>query len=109
MASVWRRKNAKPDSKWLVSYMIAPGVKKIVTGMTDYRLSEQLGAKLEHDAMLRRRGIIDPVAEKMAGYAVRPIQEFIDGFKDYLFSKRNSPQHITEAVAMIQDTVRTCR
>ena len=109
MASVWKRKNAKTGSKWLVSYMIAPGVKKTVTGSSDYRLSEQLGAKLEHDVMLRRRGIIDPVAERMAGYAVRPIQEFVDGFRDFLFSKRNSPQHITETIALIEDTVKTCR
>ncbi|MGE3109814.1 MAG: tyrosine-type recombinase/integrase [Phycisphaerales bacterium] len=109
MASVWRRKNAKPGSKWLVSYMIAPGVKKIVTGMTDYRLSEQLGAKLEHDAMLRRRGIIDPLAEKMAGYATRPIGEFVAAFRDYLFSKRSSPQHIAETISLIENTASRSR
>ncbi|MGE3110102.1 MAG: tyrosine-type recombinase/integrase [Phycisphaerales bacterium] len=109
MASVWKRKNAKPGSKWLVSYMVAPGVKKTVTGSSDYRLSEQLGAKLEHDVMLRRRGIIDPLAEKMAGYATRPIAEFVAAFRDYLFSKRNSSQHIAEAVRLIEDTIEACR
>ncbi|MBC7772466.1 MAG: tyrosine-type recombinase/integrase, partial [Pyrinomonadaceae bacterium] len=80
-----------------------------VTGMTDYKLSEQLAAKLEHDAMLRERGLIDPVMERLAEHGKRPIQEFIDEYELYLDSKRNTGQHILETLALIEDVVERCR
>ncbi|MBC7771409.1 MAG: hypothetical protein H7210_02825, partial [Pyrinomonadaceae bacterium] len=48
MSSIWKRRGAKPGSKWMVTYTVRLGICKTVTGMTDYKLSEQLAAKLEH-------------------------------------------------------------
>ena len=56
--------------------------------------------------MLRARGIIDPVAEKLAEYARRPIEEFMIEYEDFLTSKRNSVQHI---MGNIPRKPRSCR
>jgi integrase len=44
----------------------ADGKRAYAKGFTDKGLTEQLAARLENEAMLRRRGVIDPEQEKLA-------------------------------------------
>jgi site-specific recombinase XerC len=108
MPSVWKRTGAKPGSKWKVTYTVAPGVQRTITGTTDFRVSEQIGAELEKGALLRHYGVIDPVVEKLAGYAKRPIDEFLIEYENYLDSKRNGAQHTMETLSLIESVVEAC-
>jgi hypothetical protein len=64
MASVFKRGG---KGNYVIQFYDWDGVRKErSTRTTDKRAAEQLAAKLEADAMLRRNGIIDPREEQFA-------------------------------------------
>ena len=68
MASVFKksRDKGKKNKPWWIEYLDAEGNRAYAKGFTDKGLTEQLAARLENEAMLRRRGVIDPEQEKLA-------------------------------------------
>ena len=58
MASVFKRKNKK-SGKWLIAYTDENGARRVLTGAASKTVTEQIAAKLENEARLRRRGVID--------------------------------------------------
>ena len=63
MASVFKREGRK---KWLIGYTDGFGRRRTVTGAASKTVTEQIAGKLEGDAELQRRGIIDPRQTKYA-------------------------------------------
>ena len=66
MASIFKlsRDKGKKNKPWYIQYFDHEGKRVTEKGFTDKGLTEQLAAKLENEAMLRKKGLIDPVAEK---------------------------------------------
>ncbi|MCK4850604.1 MAG: hypothetical protein KAT11_04590, partial [Phycisphaerae bacterium] len=65
MASIYKRggkKNRK--GPYYVQYFDENGRRRTVKGCTDREATEALARKLEADAMLRRKGVIDPKADR---------------------------------------------
>ena len=50
-------------------------------GFTDRGLTEQLGARLEQEVTLRRRGLIDPAQEKLASWKKLSVEGHLAAFE----------------------------
>ncbi len=62
MASVFKKKRdrSRKNACWFIAYQDENGVRRTVKGCTDKAATQRVAAKLETEAELRRRGIIDP-------------------------------------------------
>ncbi len=82
MASIWKRKAERrdPSAKWRITYVDEHGKPKTVTGYTDRRATDELARKRETDAGLRRRGVHDPTAERIAEQGRVPVAEHVAAF-----------------------------
>lgn len=65
MASIFKRSKRKNAPYW-IQYFDHTGKWRTEKGFTERGLTEQLAAKLETEAMLRKRGLIDPAQERLA-------------------------------------------
>ena len=93
MASVFKsNERSKKSDPWIIEYTDHNGKRIRVTGYKDKRLSEQRGAKLEHEARLRRDGLIDPKEEKRVLNESLPIAKHLAAFKKSL--GKNSAKHV---------------
>ena len=72
MASIYKRKG---DDKYTVAYYPRPRVRRTVRGCADRKATEALARKLETEAMLRRKGIIDTKADQYAAANAGPLME----------------------------------
>ena len=75
MASIYKkgRDKKKKHAPWYVDYFDQAGKRQTVKGFTDKSKTEQLAAKLEYEAQLRRTGMIDPEQEEILGNFGDPI------------------------------------
>ena len=102
MASVFKANGAK---KYTIVYTDESGRRRKAVGTTDKRVSERIAAKLEEDVALRKKGLIDPAAEKFAAYAREPIAEHLDAFEAALRNKGNTAKHIDHHVSRARRVV----
>src|SRR5262245_57832058 len=96
MATVFKRgrdKKRRNISYW-VEYAAENGKRRRVLGYTDYNLSVELGAKLEREVRLRKQGLIDPAAEKLAASRNRPITDHLAEFEKGMRQRRTTAKHI---------------
>ena len=73
MARIYKRggkKNRK--GPYYVQYFDENGRRRTVKGCTDKEATEALARKLEADAMLRRKGVIDPKADRRSSQEAYP-------------------------------------
>lgn len=86
MASIYKRKQDKGKKKaaWYIGYRDHNGKQITLKGFTDKKETEKLAAKLEHDKMLRKRGLIDPEQEKQAERRKAPLEDHLDEFQKSL-------------------------
>ena len=70
MASVFKRRGGK---KWLISYTTENGARRTVTGAASKTVTEQIAAKLESEAELRRRGVIDARLDRYSAAERKPL------------------------------------
>lgn len=105
MASVFKRgrDKTKRRSVWYISYDDHQGKRRTRKGFTDKGLSEQLGAKLEHEAMLRKRGLIDAEGERRIELQKAPIEGHLKAFEESLTD--NTPKHIRLTMTRIRRIV----
>src|SRR5262245_14838403 len=96
MATVFKRGRYKSrrGAHYLVEYVTEQGKRRRVVGYTEYNLSVELGAKLERDVRLRRQGLVDPVAEKLADSRKQPISDHLTEFKKGMQHRRTTGKHI---------------
>ena len=102
MASVFKRgrDKSKRRSVWYISYDDHQGKRRTKKGFTDKGLSEQLGAKLEQEAMLRKRGLIDAESERRTEQQKAPIEGHLEAFKESLSD--NTPKHLRLTMSRIR-------
>jgi integrase len=93
MASIYKRSRdkKKKNSPYQIEYVDADGVRRVVKGFTDKGLTEQLAAKLENEVMLRRRGMIDPLAEQLAIRRQSLVADALDAFRRSM--DNTTPKH----------------
>ena len=94
MASVFKRgrDKAKRRSFWYFSFDDHNGRRRTLKGFTDKGATEELAAKMEREAMLRKRGLIDPEDERRSKSQRAPIQEHLEAFEKSL--EDNSTKHV---------------
>ena len=102
MASVFKRDKKKRNSPYLIQYTDQEGKRRTETGFSDRGLTEQLAAKLETEAELRRRGLIDPKEERLAKHRSAPIADHLAAFEKSLGSKDNSRKHVKLTMSRIR-------
>ena len=78
MASIFKRgtDKKKKNAPYHITYFDHERKRRTVKGFTDKGLTEQLAAKLENEALLRRRGLIDPENERLLGEKAGPSKSF---------------------------------
>ena len=108
MASVFKRKdkNGRPYRHWTIQYLDAHGKSRQKKGFTDKQESQRLANKLEHEAKLRRDGLIDSAAEELANQAKRSVVSHLDEFLETLRFRNRTQQylnHISTRVRAILD------
>ncbi len=92
MATVFKR-NGKGN--WLIQWFDHEGVRREKSSRTtDKRSAERLAAKLESDAMLRKEGVVDASADRLAGHHARPLLEHLGEYLDELRHRGCHPRHV---------------
>ena len=92
MASIYKRKHERrdPNAKWLITYRDERGERKTIAGCTDKRATEEIARKLEDEIALKRRGVIDATAERIAESARVDIAEHVRAFNEFVKSRKPS-------------------
>jgi len=86
MAAIYKRTQdkSKKRSCWYIGYTDHTGRRKTCKGFSDKKEAERLAAKLEHDVMLRKRGIIDPEQENQAKKRTASLAKHLQAFEKSL-------------------------
>jgi site-specific recombinase XerD len=102
MASIYKRIRLVKGKRaaWLIDYTEENGKRRTLKGFTDKGQTERLAAKLEHEVMLRRRGLIDPEMESFAAKRRRPLEEHLKAFEKCLGT--NTPKHVKLMMARVR-------
>ena len=102
MASVYKRKQDEglKHPPWYVGYRDENGKQRTKRGFSDKRQTEQLAAKLEHEVMLRKRGLIDPEQVRVQRELRRPIEEHLVAFEKHLVQA--TPKHVKLVLSRIR-------
>ena len=108
MASVYKRESDrhKKNSPYYVAFTDHEGKRRNRKGFTDRGLTEQLGARLEHEVMLRRRGLIDPVQERLAEQKKLPVEGHLSAFEKGL--AHATPKHVKLTMTRVLRIVEGC-
>lgn len=94
MASIYKRKQdqKKKRSPWYIGYTDETGKRRTAKGFSDKGETERLAGKIEHDVMLRRRGLIDPEQERLAEKRKTPLSQHLAAFEKSL--GKNTDKHV---------------
>jgi hypothetical protein len=60
---------------WHIAYNDEHGQRRMIRGLAGKAETQMLAARIETDVALKRRGIIDPIADKVAKAEARPVSE----------------------------------
>ncbi|QEG37725.1 Tyrosine recombinase XerD [Bythopirellula goksoeyrii] len=109
MASIYKKKRdkGKKNASWYVNYTDHLGKRRTVKGFTDRRATEQMAAKVEHDVMLRKRGLIDPEKERRLQVQASSLEKHIQDFEKSLSD--NTPKHVKLTISRIRCVVDGCK
>jgi integrase len=106
MASIYRRKKG---GCFYITYQARPGERHTVKGCKDRAATEALARKLEADAMLRREGVIDVRAEKLARSEFLPLEKHLETFETAMRGKGGTAEHVDRTLTFIRDFLALCR
>jgi integrase len=103
MASVFKRKRDRQrrGASWYVAYVNGDGKRKTVKGCPDKAATEAMARKLESEADLRRRGIIDVKTDGYASHEAKPLTDHLEAWRAYLLGKGDSKRHANEGHARV--------
>src|SRR4051794_23235636 len=95
MASIYKRKRdlKRKNSSWYIAYTDHTGKRQTVKGCPDKAATEAMARKLESEAELRRRGVIDARDDAYAAHESRHLAEHLDHWRDCLLAKGCSERH----------------
>ena len=110
MASTFKRKRDKKDkhAPYWICYRDHTGKRKMVKGFTDKKLSEQLAARLDDEARLRKTGMIDPVQEDLVRRKGSAVEEHLADFERALTRRKNTAKHIRLTMGRVRSVVEGC-
>ena len=101
MASIFKRKPGK-RVPYTIQYEDHTGKRRTAKGFTDKGLTEELAAKLETAARLRRSGLVDPELEQIQSTKALPITELEAAFKESIAD--NTPKYVNLVSSRIRAT-----
>jgi len=99
MASIYRRKKG---GTFYITYQVRPRVRKTVKGCKDRAATDAFARKLEADAMLRREGVIDTRAEKLARWEALPLKDHLADFENAMRGKGVTSKHLAATLGCIR-------
>ena len=105
MASIYRRKKG---GAYYITYHVRPGVRRTVKGCKDRAATDALARKLEADAMLRREGVIDSRAEKLAISESAPLKGHLADYENALRAKDVTAKHLNVTLHYIREVTAAC-
>jgi integrase len=92
MASIFKRRKVK-NEPYTIQYLDHLGKRRTAQGFTDKGLTEQLAAKLETEARMRKTGLIDVELEKVAEKRTSNIEEHLKAFEENISD--NDPKYVS--------------
>jgi len=97
------------SGNYLIAYWDADGKRQETnSGTPDRDTAQQIAAKLESDAALRKRGIIDPTAERIATEGRRTVAAHVTDFRAFMAAKGNTAAHVHQACRQIERVIADC-
>ncbi len=111
MASVFKRGADKgvKGSCYYVAWSDVNGKRRMRKAFRDKSLSEQLGAKLEHEVMLRKRGLIDPEVDRLNESSRSPIDQHLASYKKALSNRGTTTKHVTMTSNRLKSVLDGCK
>ena len=91
MASIFKRDG---ERNYTIAYRDAKGRRREMKGTADKKTTSLIAAKLVNETALRKRGIIDPAADRLAEAAEQTLDEHLADFESYLQSKGGTEKHV---------------
>ena len=107
MASIFKRKRdrQRKGASWYFAYSDADGVRRTVKGCPDKAATESMARKLESEAELRRRGVIDPRSDAYAAHAARPLEDHLADWHASLIAKGYTAKHTAQSTDRVRRLV----
>jgi integrase/recombinase XerD len=95
MSSVYKksRDRKRPGASWYITYVDNHGRRRTVKGCPDKAATEAMARKLESEAELRRRGVIDVRADHLATHEARSLADHLVDFHAFLLGKGTTVKH----------------
>ena len=90
MASIFKRKGKEG---WWVAYYERPHLRRVVYAGKDKATAKALARKLENEALLRQKGVIDERAERWSEAEARPLAEHLAEWIAVLKARGNTRKH----------------
>jgi site-specific recombinase XerD len=107
MATIYKRNKGKKNEPYSIQYLDHEGNRRTTLGFTDRALTEQLAAKLETEARMRRTGLIDPDQERFVERKQSPIEEHLKAFERSLGD--NTDKHVKLTMFRVRRIVQRCQ
>jgi site-specific recombinase XerD len=110
MASVYKKggDKARKGTCYYVSWTDEHGKRRSQKAFTDKGLSEQLGAKLENEVMLRKRGLIDPEMDNYSQSQKSAIAGHVEKYRTILASRDATSKHIGLTISRVKAVIEGC-
>jgi len=110
MATIYKkgRDKKKRNATYYFDYYDYLGIRRTKKGYTDKSRTEQLAAKLENEALLRKSGMIDPVQEELAQKRNSALESNLSEFEDSLKRRKNTSKHVKLTMGRIRRIVTGC-
>ncbi len=105
MASIFKRKTGRHEP-YVIQYFDHRGKRRTKVGFTDKGLTEELAAKLETEARLRRTGLIKVEDERLLVLQQAPLDEVLKAYEASL--EKNTAKHVELTLYRVRRIVRGC-
>ena len=95
MSSVFKRgrDKARKGSSWYIGYVDASGKPRTVKGCPDKAATEGMARKLESEAALRKRGVIDVRDDAYRTHEARDLTGHLDDWRRAMLAKGRTTKH----------------
>lgn len=111
MASIFKRgrDKGKRNAPYWIEFYDHEDKRRRRKGFSEKGLSEQLAAKLENEALLRRSGMIDQAAEKLAAERRTPIDEHLKSYEKNLKQRSTTAKHVKLTMTRLHALLKQCK
>jgi hypothetical protein len=110
VASIYKkgRDKGKKGVPYYFDFSDHTGKRITERGFTDKGETERLAAMREQDAMRRRKGLIDPAEEKLAGHRLAPIDDHLAAFERKLAAGTSKAEHVQRTINRLRRIIDGC-